>query len=92
MLVVVSVVNYLRAHALKHRTFRAFLKDVDAEYKDLVYHIEVRWMRRGRVLQRFAALKEEVLQFHKNEPQSSKSLKVNSGIMFYFVFVISLII
>ena len=44
MSVVVSVLNYLRACTLKHKTFRAFLKKVDAEYKDLhvVYHAEVR--------------------------------------------------
>ena len=72
MSVVVSVVNYLRARALKHRTFRAFLEEVDAEYKDLVYHTEVRWLSRGRVLQRFVALKEEVLQFLKNEPKTFK--------------------
>ena len=55
MSVVVSVVNYLCAHALKHRTF---LEEVDAESKDLVYHAEVRWLSQGRVLQRFVALKE----------------------------------
>ena len=75
MSVVVSVVNYLRARALKHRTFRAFLEEVDAEYKDLVYHTEVRWLSRGRVLQRFVALKEEVLQFLKNEPKTFKELE-----------------
>ena len=42
MSVVVSIVNYLRARALKHRTFRAFLEEVDAKYEDLVYHTEVR--------------------------------------------------
>ena len=75
MSVVVSVVNYLRARALKHRTFRAILEEVDAEYKDLVYHTEVRWLSRGRVLQRFVALKEEVLQFLKNEPKTFKKLE-----------------
>ena len=61
MSVVVSVVNYLRARALKHRTFQAFLEQVDAEYKDLVYHTDVRSLSQGRVLQRFAALEEKVL-------------------------------
>ena len=35
MSVVVSVVNYLHARALNHRTFRAFLEEVNAEYKAL---------------------------------------------------------
>ena len=78
MSVVVSVVNYLRAHALKHKTFRAFLKKVDAECKNLVYHTEVRWMSRGRVQQRFVALKEEVLQFYKTVPKKFEELESES--------------
>ena len=72
------VENYLRARALKHRTFRAFLEEVDAEYKDLVYHTEMRWLSRGRVLRRFVALKEEVLEFLKNEPKKFEKLESES--------------
>ena len=79
MSVVVSVVNYLRAFALKHRTFRAFLEEVDAKYQDqVVYHTEVKWLSRGRVLQRFVALKEEVLQFLKNETKKLEGLENES--------------
>ena len=59
MSVVVSVVNYLRAQNLK--TFRAFLEELDAEYKGLVHHTEVGWLSRGRVLLRFVVLKKKVL-------------------------------
>ena len=38
MSVVVTVVNHLCACTLKHETFRAFLNEMNAEYKDLVYH------------------------------------------------------
>ena len=75
MSVVVSIVNYLRARALKHRTFRAFLEEVDAKYEDLVYHTEVRWLSRGRVLQRFVALKEEISQFLKNDSKKFEELE-----------------
>ena len=51
---------------------------MDAEYKDLVYHTIVRWLSRGRVLQRFVALKEEVLQFLKNEPKKFEKFKRQS--------------
>jgi galactitol-specific phosphotransferase system IIB component len=50
MSVVVSVVNYLRSRGLKHRTFRAFLEETEAECSDLLYHTEVRWFSRGREL------------------------------------------
>ena len=64
MWVVVSVVNYL--HTLKHRTFRAFLEEVDTEYKYLLYHTEVRWLSQGRV------------QFIKNEPKTFEELENES--------------
>ena len=78
MSMVVSVVNYLRARSLQHRIFRAYLEEADAEYKDLVYHTEVRSMGQGRVLQRFVALKEEVLQFLRNEPKKFEELESKS--------------
>ena len=78
MSVVVSVVNYFRARALKHRTFRVFLEEVDAEYEDLVYHTEMRWLSQGRVLQCFVALKEEFLQFLKNEPKKFEEFESES--------------
>jgi hypothetical protein len=69
MSAVVSLVNYLRSRGLKHRTLRAFLEEVDAECSDLLYHTEVRWLSRGRVLQPFVALKEEVAKFLEEEPR-----------------------
>ena len=50
---VVKTVNEIRAKGLKHRQFRAFLEELDGEYKDLLYHCEVRWLSRGKVLERF---------------------------------------
>ena len=52
---------------------------MDAEYNDQVYHTEVRWMSRGRVLQRFVTLKEEVLQFLKNKPKKFEELESESS-------------
>ncbi|XP_074503829.1 general transcription factor II-I repeat domain-containing protein 2-like isoform X2 [Sebastes fasciatus] len=46
---VVKTVNIIRARGLHHREFQAFLSDVDAEYGDLLYHSEVRWLSRGSV-------------------------------------------
>ncbi|XP_074498631.1 general transcription factor II-I repeat domain-containing protein 2-like [Sebastes fasciatus] len=64
---VVKTVNIIRARGLHHREFQAFLSDVDAEYGDLLYHSEVRWLSRGSVLQRFYSLRSEIDQFLKEK-------------------------
>ena len=67
---VVKTVNIIRARGLYHREFQAFLSDVDAEYGDLLYHSEVRWLSRGSVLQRFYSLRSNIDTFLKEKGRS----------------------
>ncbi|KAL7882960.1 hypothetical protein SRHO_G00006180 [Serrasalmus rhombeus] len=50
MKVVVPCVNLIKANALNHRQFQELLSELDAAYGDVLYHTEVRWLSRGRVL------------------------------------------
>uniref|UniRef100_A0A8C8SFM5 Uncharacterized protein n=1 Tax=Pelusios castaneus TaxID=367368 RepID=A0A8C8SFM5_9SAUR len=63
MKVVVSCVNFIRAHALNHRQFQEFLSELNVAYEDILYHTEVRWLSRGRVLKRFYDLLPQVSAF-----------------------------
>ena len=63
MMVVVSIVNYLRTRKLNHRLFKLFLKEADLEYGNVVYHTDVRWLSRANALLRFIALKPEISKF-----------------------------
>lgn len=56
-------VNFIRSRGLKHRQFKAFLEENDAEYGDVLYHTDVRWLSRGSVLKRFVALSNEIQIF-----------------------------
>uniref|UniRef100_A0A3P9MDH9 SPIN-DOC-like zinc-finger domain-containing protein n=1 Tax=Oryzias latipes TaxID=8090 RepID=A0A3P9MDH9_ORYLA len=60
---VVKIINCIRSKALLHRQFRAFLDEVDAQYKDILYHQEVRWLSRGTVLKRFFELRQLIAEF-----------------------------
>ena len=48
-----SNVNFIKYHALNHCQFQTFLADFDCKYGDMMYHNEVRWLSRGKVLRRF---------------------------------------
>uniref|UniRef100_A0A3P9K523 SPIN-DOC-like zinc-finger domain-containing protein n=1 Tax=Oryzias latipes TaxID=8090 RepID=A0A3P9K523_ORYLA len=60
---VVKIINCIRSKALSQRQFRAFLDEVDAQYKDILYHQEVRWLSRGTVLKRFFELRQLIAEF-----------------------------
>ncbi|XP_076802838.1 general transcription factor II-I repeat domain-containing protein 2B-like isoform X2 [Clavelina lepadiformis] len=61
--VVISVVNFIIARALKHRQFKALLDEVGNSYPGLLLHSNVRWLSRGKVLNRFAACLREIRTF-----------------------------
>ncbi|KAI6658935.1 General transcription factor II-I repeat domain-containing protein 2-like [Oopsacas minuta] len=56
MSVVVNTVNFMRSKALDHRQFKEFLIEINAEYGDVTYYSEVRWLSRGNCLIRFDSL------------------------------------
>ena len=58
--IAVSAVNYIRGNALNNRLFKAFCNEVGAEYSVLLYHTEVRWLSRSRVLTRVLELRKEI--------------------------------
>lgn len=71
---VVKTINVIRAKALYHRQFQQFLSDIEAEYGDVIYHNDVRWLSRGSALQRFFSLRKEIGQFLAEKGQAMKEL------------------
>ena len=63
MKLVVWAVNFIRSHALIHRQFQTFLKEIDPKYSDLPYHTAVRLLSCGKVLLRFYNLRKEINLF-----------------------------
>ena len=73
---VVKCVNEIRAKGLKHRQFQSFLLEMNTQCKDLVYHSQVRWLSRAKILQHFLSLLEEIKVFLQ---EKSPTLKTKSG-------------
>lgn len=63
MKTVVKIVNFIRSNELNHRTFQEFLKELISQYGDVLYHTEVRWLSKGKVLERFFSIRHEITLF-----------------------------
>lgn len=60
---VVKVVNYIKSNALRSRIFSALCEAMDSDYRCLLFHTETRWLSKGKVLNRFVHMKDEILFF-----------------------------
>ena len=61
--IVVECVNYVRNSALKHRIFRELCNEMGSEFEVLLYHSNVRWLSREKVLNRVFAMRVELAMF-----------------------------
>lgn len=58
--IVENCINYICKNGMNYQTFRNFLNEIDAEYEDIIYFYEVRWLRRGKVLIIFFKLIDKI--------------------------------
>ena len=59
-----KMINYLKCKsALRHRKLRGFLRDINAEYDELLTHNNVRWLSKGNALSRIWQLRKYLLVF-----------------------------
>lgn len=59
----VTAVNFVKSRALQLRLFGQLCREMDAGHDALLYHSEVRWLSRGKVLQRVFELRSEMSEF-----------------------------
>ncbi|XP_068206246.1 protein FAM200C-like [Palaemon carinicauda] len=59
----VKVVNYIWGRALNHKVFKLFCEEMGSEHQVLLFHTEMRWLSRGKMLTRIAELADEIAIF-----------------------------
>ncbi|KAJ8346731.1 hypothetical protein SKAU_G00281320 [Synaphobranchus kaupii] len=72
---VVKIINGIRSKAKQHRMFKVLLEELSAEYGDLLLHTEIRWLSRGRILQRFLSLLGEIKEFMQSKGEDASLLE-----------------
>ena len=47
-----ETVNFISSRDLKHKQFRQYLSEIDAEYEDVPYYTEIQWLPKGQIMER----------------------------------------
>lgn len=74
---VVKVINTIKGSALNSRLFELLCLEMGADHSHLLYHTEVRWLSRGRILTRVYELRMEIHIFLLEKKSSMASLFCN---------------
>lgn len=64
----VKIVNFIKSRSTNCRLFKALCDEMMSEHSALLFHTEVRWLSRGKVLTRLFELRHEVQVFFEDNP------------------------
>lgn len=59
----VKMINNIKARPLHSRIFAKICQDMDSEHETLLLHAEVRWLSRGKILDRVYELRKEMIRY-----------------------------
>lgn len=63
MKAVVKVINYVCSRGIIHRQFQEFLAELNSEFEDVGYYLQVSWLCIEKMLKRVYDLHKEILLF-----------------------------
>ena len=64
---VITVANFIKFRPFASQIFSQLCEAMDSDCNCLLYHINIRWLPRGKVLKRVVQLKAELISFLKAE-------------------------
>ncbi len=91
---VVKAINIIKTSPLRSRIFKTLCNDNNEEYNNFLMHTEIRWLSRGKCMEKVCQLFETIVQFlDASFPQLSNNLckKLQYFLSDIFIFLIKLI-
>ncbi|XP_067137351.1 zinc finger BED domain-containing protein 5-like [Centruroides vittatus] len=73
----VKLVNFIKSRPLQNRLFAKLCDEMDENKKSLLFHTEVRWLLRRKVLTRVLELRDELIFFQDKQTPFSLFLQNN---------------
>ena len=67
---VITIVTFIKSRPLASRLFSQFCEAMDSDYKFRLYHSNICWLSRGKVLKRVVQLKAELISFLETEKKT----------------------
>lgn len=61
--VLVKAINFIKTRGLNHRQFQQLMGDIEAEYCDVKYFCEIRWLSKAGMLTRAYEILEEIVLY-----------------------------
>ncbi|KAF2352089.1 Ribonuclease H-like domain [Trinorchestia longiramus] len=71
---VLKIVNFIKSRDVNSRIFKELCKEMGEKYEVLLYHTDVRWLSRGKVIHRVIELRKAIQEFleQKESPFATK--------------------
>ncbi|KAF2366884.1 Ribonuclease H-like domain [Trinorchestia longiramus] len=60
---VLKIVNFIKSRDVNSRIFKELCKEMGEKYEVLLYHTDVRWLSRGKVIHRVIELRKAIKEF-----------------------------
>ena len=81
MIVVIKTGNAIKHNSLKDRRFQQYLQELKFDYGDVLYFSKIRWPSRGKCLEHFWNLKDEIKNFMKKTALTFLNLMTTNGFL-----------
>lgn len=59
----VKMINNIKSNSTHHRIFKRICHEMDSEHETLLLHADIRWLSRGKILNRVHELQKEMVQY-----------------------------